>query len=526
MLSTFIIVFREVLEAMLVVGIASAAAREVGISPRWIYGGLFGGLMAAFVVAVFADMIASSASGMGQELFNAAVLASASALMIWTAIWMGKHGRELSARIKQVCQTPSDTGDHASSFTQSTPFILASIIALAVTREGAEVVLFLHGVAAEDASGSAGMFGGAALGVLMGVMVAVLLYRSLLHIPIRHVFTVVTMLIVLLAAGMASQAASYLVMVDAIPALGQTLWNTSGFISERSIPGQLLHALMGYDDRPSGMQVLTFILVLLASWTAIRMQKKPPKNRLKKAAHNTAILLLLPILSLSILPHHAEAKKVYSPIVEAGEVEFEYLLDYSLDSDPTKNTNTRHQFELEYAITDRWLTSVTGGFRKLPSQRFAYQGMKWENIYQLFAQGEYWLDAGLYLEYFIPQGLSNNPHGLEFKLLLEKQTGHLIHTANILFKKELGNHASNKTQAAYAWKTTWRWHRYLEPGIEAYGSIGTLGNSKTFPQQSHQIGPVLTGKLRNGFTYEAGYLFGLTTNTDQGLIKFVIGYEF
>jgi len=49
----------------------------------------------------------------------------------------------------------------------------------------------------------------------------VFMYRSLFHLPIRHVFSVVTFLIVLLAAGMASQGVSYLVMIDELPALVQ-----------------------------------------------------------------------------------------------------------------------------------------------------------------------------------------------------------------------------------------------------------------------------------------------------------------
>jgi len=187
MLSTLIIVFREVLEAMLVVGIATAAAREVNIGRRWIYAGMFGGLCIALLVAFFAELIASSMQGMGQELFNASILLTAALLMSWTAIWMGKQGREISSRIKQVCQQQQGN--------ISTAWILATVVALAVAREGAEVVLFLHGVAASG--NGANMLSGAAMGLILGVMVAVVLYRSLIHLPIRHVFSVVTFLIVL-----------------------------------------------------------------------------------------------------------------------------------------------------------------------------------------------------------------------------------------------------------------------------------------------------------------------------------------
>ncbi len=513
MLSTLIIVFREVLEAMLVVGIATAAAREVNIGTRWIYAGMFGGLCAALVVALFAELIANSMQGMGQELFNASVLLTAAFLMSWTAIWMGKQGREISSRIKQVCKQKSSN--------RSTAWILATIVGLAVAREGSEVVLFLHGVAASENGGVVNMLSGAAIGLVLGVSVAILLYRSLIHLPIRHVFSVITFLIVLLAAGMASQGVAYLVMIDELPALGQSIWNTSSVVPEQSILGQLLHALMGYDDRPSGMQALTFLTVFSLTWLAIRLQKWAPKKVVVSVA--TAMLVAA---SVAMLPANAEAKKVYSPIVEQGEVEFEYLMDYDIDADATKNTNARHQFELELGITDRWMTAFYGDFRKRPGKAFAYQGMKWENIYQVFEQGERMIDLGLYFEYILPQSSLNKPDAFEFKLLLEKETGRLINTFNLIMKKELGAKAKNNTAIGYGWKTNWRWKRYLEPGFEVYGSLGELGNTKTLSQQKHQAGPVLTGKFHNGMSYELGYLFGLTTASPQGAVKLILAYEF
>lgn len=517
MLSTLIIVFREVLEAMLVVGIATAAAREANIAPRWIYGGIAAGLIAAVGVALFADMLSASMQGMGQEILNATVLIGAALMMAWTAIWMGKHGREMSRKIRRTCQDVEGSG--------TAKIVLSIVVALAVAREGSEVVLFLYGVAAAGHAGTSDMLTGGTAGMLLGIMVALGLYQSLIHVPLRYVFLVVTCLIVLLAAGMASQGVAWLVMIDVLPAWGQPVWNSAAIISEHGVIGQLLHALMGYDDRPSGMQVLVFVGVLSFTWLAIRRQKKAMKTAPKKTATAAAIMMLA-ATGICILPADTQAKQVYSPIVEQGELELEYLLDYSVDSDPAKNGSARHQFELEYGVTDRWMTAIYGDFRKRPGQTFSYQGLKWENIYQLFEQGEHWLDAGLYFEYILPRSSLNKPDIIEFKLLLEKQHGRLIHTVNLIFKKELGANAVNNTSFGYAWRSKWRWKRFLEPAIELYGSLGEVGNSKSLSRQSHQIGPVVMGQLRNGFSYEAGYLFGLTKASDQGLLKVVLGYEF
>ena len=511
MISTLIIVFREVLEAALVIGIAMAASKEIHGSFRWIYSGIAGGMMVAAVVAGFAQVMADSMSGMGQEYFNALILLSAAILMVWTAIWMRKHGRETSARIRQTCEDVS--GGVAAGA------MLSVVVALSVAREGSELVLFLHGIVVAGGSGVEGVATGALAGFLIGAAVAVGLFKSLVNISMRHVFSVVTMLIVLLAAGMASQGVAYLVMVDALPSLGQSIWNTSAIIPEQGLLGQLLQALIGYDDRPSGIQVLVFVMVLSISWMAIVMQGRGVPG----SAGVVAALLLC--MGLTMTPGEAEAKKIYGPIVEEGELEFEYLLDYSFDRDPAKDGSARHQFEFEYGVTDRWMTSLIGDYRKRPGQGFAYQGLKWENIYQLFEQGERWLDAGLYFEYIFPSSSLNKPDVLEFKMLLEKEAGWLIHTANLVLKKGLGQHATKNTTAGANWRSRWRYAKNLEPAIEYYGLFGELGNSSPIAQQSHQVGLVFLGKIGD-MGYEIGYLFGLTSGSDKGMLKFVVGYEF
>jgi len=241
--------------------------------------------------------------------------------------------------------------------------------------------------------------------------------------------------------------------------------------------------------------------------------------------HIEAAIVLLVSLGICAFPDNAAARKVYSPTVEQGEFEIGYLLDYSVDANPAINRSARHQFEMEYGVTDHWLTAVYGDFRKRPGQTFAYQGFKWENIYQLFGEGEQWLDAGLYLEYFKPKASLNQPDAFEFKLLLEKESGRLVNTANLIFTREVGRNAVTSTIAGYAWRSKWSWQREIEAGIELYGSLGPVHNTNSLSGQQHQLGVVLLGKLPGDLSYEIGYLFGLTSATERGMIKCVIAYE-
>ena len=510
MLSTFIIIFRETLEAMLVVGIALTAAKQAHISVRWIYFGMTIGIMTALTIAIFAKVISDSLSGMGQEVINATILLSAALLMVWTAIWMRQHGQEVSALIHKACVP--DKGKYTAKW------MLSAVVSLAVAREGSEIILFLYGVSMTHQNHIGTMIIGAILGLTLGLMLSITLYRSLIRIPMRYIFSVTTVFILVLAAGMASQGVSYLVMIDVLPAFGETIWNSSHLISEQSILGQTLHALMGYDDHPSGMQVFAFVAILSLSYLAIYAQTHTLHTQ-----HLT--LIILTCASVSFFPHHAEAKKIYSPIVEEGEVEIEYLLDYSVDTNPRQNNSARHQFELELGVNEHWMTAIYGDFRKRPNQTFAYQGLKWENIYQLWQQGEHDLDIGLYLEYIKPKRSLKKTDIIEIKLLFEKEQGHTVHTLNLVFKQALGSNINKNTLFAYAWRSQWRWKKELEPAIEIYGVLGEIGNTLPIATQTHQIGPVLLGQLDLGINYEIGYLFGLTSATDQGMLKFVLGYE-
>jgi len=267
-LATILIVFREVLEAALIIGIVAAATRGIEGRSRWILGGIGIGVAGAVVVALFADGIGNMASGVGQELFNAAILFAAVIMLAWHAIWMSQHGRELAAHATSVGRAVHEG--------TAPVFALMVLVLLAVLREGSEVVLFLYGMAAAGGTESSQMLAGATLGLALGTMMGFGMYFGLLRIPLRHFFTATNWLILLLAAGMAAQGARYLVQADLLPSLGSPVWDTSHVLSEHSLLGQMLHTLVGYDATPSGIQIVfylataTLIAMGMLRWNAAR----------------------------------------------------------------------------------------------------------------------------------------------------------------------------------------------------------------------------------------------------------------
>ena len=256
MYAAAIIVFRESLEAALIISIMMAATRGIVMRGRWVLGGIIVGLGGAVLVASGMEMIANLVDGMGQEFFNVAILLTAVAMLAWHNIWMASHGRELARQMKSTACAVNDGRSERS--------VILLVIALAVMREGSETVLFLYGVATDSANGIRNTLFGGAMGLGMGALVASLLYAGLLRIPVRWFFAATGALVLLLAASMASQAARLLIQAGVLPSLATPIWNTSHVLSQNTVAGTILHGLIGYDPQPAGMQVVAYAGVLIA----------------------------------------------------------------------------------------------------------------------------------------------------------------------------------------------------------------------------------------------------------------------
>src|SRR5665213_273478 len=275
MLGALIIVFREVIEAGLIVGIVMAATRGVPTRGRWIGFGILAGVLGAAVVALCAGAISQAFEGSGQELFNASILGIAVVMLMWHNAWMARHGREIAEEMRTIGMAVSEGAKPLTA--------LAVVVGLAVLREGSEVVLFLYGIFASGTSGSALLVGGL-LGVVAGAAFTALTYLGLLAIPNRYIFSVTSWLIALLAAGMASQAVQFLNNAGTVVVLDRTVWNTSWILSEGSLFGKLLHTLIGYTERPTEMQLITYIATLLAMFLLMRIARPASRPRVVAAA--------------------------------------------------------------------------------------------------------------------------------------------------------------------------------------------------------------------------------------------------
>jgi high-affinity iron transporter len=522
MFASAVIVFREVLEAALILSIVAAATRGVRARSSWLLGGVAAGLLGAVVVAAFASSIADALEGVGQEIFNASVLGLAVLMLGWHNIWMQRHGRELAAHMTSIGQ--------AASTGAISMVAVSAAVALAVLREGSEIVLFLFGISGGGSSVT-DIVAGSTLGITLGAAAGYALYTGLIAIPVRKMFAVTGWLILLLAAGMAAGAARFLVQADVLPSLGNSIWDTSWLITDDSIVGQFLHVLVGYVSRPSGVQLVAYAVTII-SIGGLMLFVNRSRGAAGQRSHAAAAAALVAASATIAAPQAQAGFKVYTPYVDYHELEIEYRPSVTVDGDAAKDNEQSYLLGIGYGVTEWWFTEVYGEWEREAGsgETMKFEAVEWENRFQLTDPGEYWADLGLLVEYSRADS-GDDADKIELGLLAAKPVGKFDIAWNLKFVHEVGSHASDDTGLEQALQVKYRLDPMFEPGIELYSEFGAIGSFPATDNQEHFVGPVAEGKIMlddrgTKLKYNVGYLFGLTDETPDGVVKATIELEF
>ena len=516
MLSTAIIVFRETLEAALVVSIVMAASYGVAGRGVWVGSGVFVGFAGACLMAAFANAITAAAEGIGQELLNASILILAVLMLGWHTVWMSQHGREMAREMGDIGKAVV-AGDRPL-------YALAIAAGAAVLREGSETVLFLYGIASSGDGGAFEIAMGVLLGGIAGVGVGILLYRGLLSIPLRYFFGVTNAVILLLTAGLAAQAAGFLVQADVIPALGGPVWDTTTILSEKSLVGKVLHSLVGYEARPSGVQVLCYV-VILGGLMLLSSLVRSKQGQGQRAAGIIALAVTTSLFGLLWVQDARAEFKIRYPDVDYREVEIEHNFSSTFDKRADRNRNISSPVEIGVGILPFWKIELEGEIERQPGEKTQWEATTFENYFMLTEPGKYWLDVAIFAE-FARATKRDDANTVELGLLFQKEHMNWLHTLNLFWEKQVGSKAEPIDTVSYAWQTRYRLNQYFQPGFEFYGEIEDVSHPGTFNEQQFRIGPMFAGSVslaevlgRGKIKYEAGYLFGATSETEKGALR-------
>ncbi|EBS6918275.1 iron permease [Salmonella enterica] len=267
MIAVILIVFREVLEAGLIISVILAACKGYKIS-HLVIAGITSGVIFSGLLALFTNSIENALSGTGQEFFNSALLLTATLMLSWQIVWMSTKGKEMADTSRNEVRNILSEGNKN--------YAIAIVVAIAVMREGSEVVLFMYSIIISTGTSITAMFTGGIIGVIAGIVFTFLLYRGLILIPLKFIFLLSNIVLTFIAAGLASQGIGILSSIDIIPAIKDTVWDSSWLLSDNSWEGGLARAIFGYTSTPSGVQIITWILVaaLILSISSFLKRKK------------------------------------------------------------------------------------------------------------------------------------------------------------------------------------------------------------------------------------------------------------
>ncbi|MBI5943143.1 MAG: FTR1 family protein [Chloroflexi bacterium] len=263
MVSSYLLSLREGLEAALIIGIVLGALRKVrrtDLAPA-----LWLGTLAATGVSVLAAVLLTlfglSLEGPAEKIYEGITMFLAAGILTWMIFWMSGQARNLKGELEDGVNKAA-TGYAAG---KNSIFWLAFV---AVVREGVELALF---ITAAFFAGNNEQVGANTIqtlaGVVLGLGTAVLLGWSLLastvRLDLRRFFQVTGLLLILFAAGLVAHGIHEFNEINWIPSVVEHVWDVNFFIDEKSVFGELLKTLFGYNGNPSLTEMIGYIGYLI-----------------------------------------------------------------------------------------------------------------------------------------------------------------------------------------------------------------------------------------------------------------------
>lgn len=237
LLTSTIIILREVLEGAVLVSVLLALSSHAGLGVRWAWSALLIGFLAAWIYASRLDSISTWFDYTGQEITNASIQIS---IVLTLFVFAVLYFKADESRLKKPLLA-----------------IMVVTVALTTAGEGSEILLYLSGFA-NNSSALPSVILGSIIGAGIGTSIGALLYYFISYFMSGRVLKTAFVILALFSAGMLSHAVQILTQADWLPAQ-RTLWDTSSLLSETSLMGQLLYAVMGYEATPTANQAAAYV---------------------------------------------------------------------------------------------------------------------------------------------------------------------------------------------------------------------------------------------------------------------------
>ena len=268
MLGTFIITWRETIEAALIVGILLSFLNKIGQSKhfRFIYWGAFWGVIGSLIFAGLSNFLTILFRDFGEDIFEAVILFIATVVLTHMVVWMHHNAREIKGELQHQAEL---------AIAKKRLWALGTVAFIGVFREGIETVLFLWGIFLQGAAGETigPAVTGGFLGIGLGVLMVWVFFKGFGHLDLRLFFKTSGIILLFMSAGMLSSGIGKLISIGYLPGIIEPVWNTSWLLSERSLFGSLMAGIFGYRSSPALLQVILYALYFPVTILWLRRQR-------------------------------------------------------------------------------------------------------------------------------------------------------------------------------------------------------------------------------------------------------------
>ena len=207
-MAELIIMFREVLEASLIIGILYTYLKKSGTdsSLKMLWGGVASAIVISIIASFIFQIIAGGFEGNASKIFEGVVMIIASVVLTTMIIWMAKN-KNISEDLKNQAQESISSGFKYGIFT---------LAFVAVFREGVEIILFLYAIGVKN---GISVFP-SVIGSLLGLFAGYAIFIQGVKIPLKMFFDVTSAFLILVAAGMLTYGVHELESGSVIPYFG------------------------------------------------------------------------------------------------------------------------------------------------------------------------------------------------------------------------------------------------------------------------------------------------------------------
>lgn len=266
-----LVIFRECLEASILVSIISASMNQLKNFRIYLTTGIILGLCSGSVVALFINQISQSLNHLGDEILDITVTFFTIIALIWTILWVQVHTKQVKSKIADLSEQITN-----NSIGQT---MLVVTIAGTIFREFSEVILFVHGIASSHLLSPVDYIISIFAGGAGGIGIGYLLYSGLLRVNIRNIFSVLNILLTMITGGLSAKLANLLHSAGFIESFYETAWDTSNIVSNTSILGRALHITVGYNASPTVLQIMFYLSTVLFIIVYSKMQKTLQRSK-------------------------------------------------------------------------------------------------------------------------------------------------------------------------------------------------------------------------------------------------------